>query len=56
VQEVAGRAQIQVLAEYVDNPPDKEKQKKTGSNAQDVEAWLDGLIATHRYVADVWPS
>jgi cytochrome P450/NADPH-cytochrome P450 reductase len=31
-------------------------QEKTGGNAQDAEAWLDELIATHRYVADVWPS
>jgi sulfite reductase alpha subunit-like flavoprotein len=31
-------------------------QEKTGGIVQDGEAWLDGLIATHRYVADVWPS
>jgi sulfite reductase alpha subunit-like flavoprotein len=31
-------------------------REKTDGNAQDAEAWLDELIATHRYVADVWPS
>jgi cytochrome P450/NADPH-cytochrome P450 reductase len=31
-------------------------REKTGGNAQDAEAWLDELITTHRYVADVWPS
>ena len=31
-------------------------QEKTGTSAQDAAAWLDELIITHRYVADVWPS
>ena len=31
-------------------------REKTGGGAQDAQTWLDELITTHRYVADVWPS
>ena len=31
-------------------------QERTGAGAADAQAWLSGLIASHRYLQDIWAS
>jgi len=31
-------------------------QERTGASAADAEAWLTGLVASHRYLEDIWAS
>ena len=31
-------------------------QERTGTGAADAQAWLSGLIASHRYLQDIWAS
>ena len=30
--------------------------KRTGAAAADAQAWLAGLVASHRYLEDIWAS
>ena len=31
-------------------------QQRTGTTAADAQAWLAGLVSSHRYLEDIWAS
>jgi cytochrome P450 / NADPH-cytochrome P450 reductase len=31
-------------------------QERTATTAADAQAWLTGLVASHRYLEDIWAS